>query len=234
LIVNGADLTIERDDTMGVFELVTHDLIYTTLFAEKPLSDETKQMIKDEQDQTRWEKGRLKSVAERKGQSFTLNHLKMSPLRKEFKATPDQTQLAELEQYFGHPLPDSLKEIFIHYNGCRPGLNYFADNEDSSLRHFYFLNDERETISNIWWAISTYSEFLAPETLPFAEDRYGGVFFLKWVDGAAQVWLFQCGDQPFEYDYDNEEENNEEMPVAYRCIANSLDELLEALYAISN
>lgn len=233
LMVKGADLTLERDDKMSALELASDDLIYRTIFAKEPLDDETKQMIKDMNDHTRWEKGRLKSLADRKGQPFALSQLKMYPTDEHFKPAPSDAQLAELEQHFGHPLPFYLKEILIHYNGCHPTLDYFDENLNISIDYFYFVDEHRDADGSIWNIINNYADDLGPETLPFAEDDFGGIFFLKWVKGKAQVWLFQYGDDAYN-DYDEESEDEDETPTSYTFIKNSFEELLEAMYAISN
>ncbi|MBA2651598.1 MAG: SMI1/KNR4 family protein [Tatlockia sp.] len=233
LMRSGAYLGLELDDNRGVLELASDKIIYKTLDCGIPLPDDVKRKLldPDDEDEEKWEKGRLKTLADRKGQPFALSQLKMHPLGKDFRPASTEAQLEELANHFGHPLPQSLKEIFIHYNGCRPLLDYYADDEDSSIYYFYYLDENRDSVGNIWCAIKAHAEYLNSDTLPIAEDSYGGVFFLKWVEGNAQVWLFQYGDQPFAYE-DNEEEDENKMPYAFRLIKTSLDEWLEALYAV--
>lgn len=184
---------------------------------------EQKPIILHTEDEERWEKGRLKTLAARKGQPFNLSQLKMQPMDMDFASAPTAEQFTELAHHFGHSLPASFKEIFTHYNGGRPMLNYYGDDEDSSISHFYTIDEERSSAGNIWWAISTFSKYLGKETLPFAQDDYGGIYYLKWVRKTAQVWLYQYGDQPFDYE--------EETPTTCNFISDSLDTWLESLYA---
>ncbi|KTD18480.1 ankyrin repeat domain-containing protein [Legionella jordanis] len=231
LIISGADISLERSDGWDALCLSKGGLVYKTLEYGKPFTPEQKKkmMEDDDEDEERFEKGRLRALADRKGQPFALNQLKMHPMDGVFKPAPTASQFAELEQHFGHPLPASLKEILTHYNGCFPLLNYYGDDEYSSISFFYGLDENRDSPANIWWSIDSFSKYLGRETLPFAEDRYGGVYYLKWVKGKAQVWLFQYGDQPFDH-----EDDNYTMPTAYNLISESLDALLESLYAVQD
>lgn len=231
LMVNGADLSLRTNDRYGVFSLVTDDIIYKTLHYGKPFTEEQKRNIlnSDDEDEERFEKGRLKTLAERNGQKFVLSQLKIS----EFSAAADKEQLAMLEKHCRYQLPHLLTEIFTYYNGGEPELGYFGEEGIYTLHYFYVLNEHTDYFANVWYVIKTFSDYLGLYDLPFAEDHYGGIYYLKWFEGKEQVWLFQYGDQPFSSD-DNNEKDAEKMPYTHSQIADSLEQFLEGLYEVKD
>ncbi|MFJ1268212.1 SMI1/KNR4 family protein [Legionella lytica] len=110
--------------------------------------------------------------------SFNLNALKLEQI-----AVPaNKAQIIELENYFDHPLPFNLKEIFKNYNG--------ANLKSHQLNHFYIVGKDKKNSLNIWCAINKYGEQLGPETLPFAEHDAHSIYFLKWEQEQAKVCLW--------------------------------------------
>jgi hypothetical protein len=229
LMVSGADLSLRTNDRHGVFSLVKDDFIYKTLDYGKPFNEEQKRKLSEpeEEDEERFEKGRLKTLAERKGQQFSLTQLKIS----ESSPAASKEQLTALEKHFGHPLPHLLREIFTYYNGGEPELRYFGEEGKRTLHYFYVLNEHKDYFANVWYVIRAFSNYLGLHSLPFAEDNYGGIYYLKWSEGKEQVWLFQYGDQPFASE-DSDEMDEEKMPYTHSQITNSLNQFLEGLYEI--
>ncbi len=131
--------------------------------------------------------------------SFSLNELKLE------QAVPpaNKAQLIELENYFDHPLPFTLKEIFRNYNG--------ASLKQYQMNHFYVVGKDKRNTLNIWFAINRYKDLLGPETLPFAEHDTHSIYFLKWENGQTNVYLWN--------------ELNQESTF----ISNSFDKFLEHL-----
>ncbi|CAM2932185.1 SMI1/KNR4 family protein [Legionella worsleiensis] len=154
---------------------------------------------------------------------FDFNKLEMTPIySKDFRPGTSDEQIIELEKHCGHPLPENYKYILKNYNGSRPNFKYFdvIDEKDGipleyELGDFYIVDENRNKPSNIWWVIQNFSEYLGPNTLPFADDGIDQVYYMKWVNNIPQVWhlVYQDLDEPETY-----------------CVSNSFDELLEALY----
>lgn len=231
LLVNKADLSIELNDGRDVFDLVKDPLIYKILDYGKPYSLEQKKMyfklVEEEAlEEETWDKFREKTVTARRNKPFDVSDLHM----RNFLPPPNKSELDELEAHFGHPIPLKLKEIFIKYNGGEPKLAFFGEHGEGTLNYFYFLNEDRDNNCNIWKKINIFSAYLGSETLPFAEDNYGGIYYLKWNEAQAQVWLFQYGDQLF-LDLDNYDiDLINDMPIDSTFISNSIDIFLEELY----
>lgn len=237
LLASGADKNLETPDGYGVFDPRPMDsLVIQTLDYGKPFTEEEKHFLMnkgkmEDEDEARREQGRLKTLAARKTQPFTLGDLKIIPKSFQFKLAPSGEELNELEKHYGHTLPPILVELFTKYNGGIPMLRYYGDDEHSSIRGFYTVDDLRDSPGNIWWAIKNYSDYLGLHTLPFAQDSYGGVIYLKWIDDRAQVWLFQYGDQPFAEE-DDQSSEEDEIGFTCNCIFNSIEEFLEDLYEV--
>lgn len=233
LLVHGADLSLKRHDGWSVFELSSDSLIYRTLGYKKPFSPEEKQELWEQDnkscdDDERWDIGRENALTARQGQPFKLSHLKLRPTRTHFKPTPNEFQFIELENYFGAPLPHILVELFTHYNGSEPELDHFGDEGEGTIGFFYTLDEHIDSTNNIWRAIKIFAKDLGPQTLPFAEDYHGDIYFLKRIENKTQVWFYQYSDNG--YDYDEEDYKEGSIPSCSTCIFDSLDELLEALY----
>ncbi len=115
--------------------------------------------------------------------SFNLNELKL-----EHSAVPaNKAQIIELENYFDHPLPFNLKEIFRNYNG--------ASLKQYDMNHFYIVGKDKKNPLNIWFTINKCSEHLGLETLPFAENETHSIYFLKWEQEQAKVYLWSEASQ---------------------------------------
>lgn len=221
-LVNGADSSLSRNDGGGIYELATGELVYETIDNGKPFTDEEKNSLlhRENEDYGRWDRWRSKAIEARNGQPFNISQLNIS----NFNPPPTESQLVELEQHFGHPLPPLLKEIFNHYNGGRPELDHCGVDGRWTIGDFFSLDENRTSAGNIWWVINNFSEHFGPETLPIAYSYHNDIYFLKWVDGIAQVWIFGYNDAEFDFD----DEENDGTPSV--CIYESLDEFMEALY----
>jgi hypothetical protein len=111
-------------------------------------------------------------------QPFNLNELKL-----EHAAVPaNKAQLIELEIYFDHPIPVNLKEIFRNYNG--------ASLKQYNMNYFYIVGKDKKNTLNIWFIINKYSKYIGAEALPFAEDDTHSIYFLKWEQEQAKVYLW--------------------------------------------
>jgi hypothetical protein len=139
-----------------------------------------------------------------------------------FKPVATENQITELEQYCGHILPENYKSILRNFNGGAPDATYFdaIDKEthvplEWKLSDFYFLDENKDTPSNIWWVIEQFQGVMGPNTLPFADDGMHQIFYLKWVNSVPQVWFLAYLDI--------------EEPETY-FLKDSFDELLGALY----
>lgn len=142
-----------------------------------------------------------------------------------FKSGATEEQIMDLEKHCGHPLPESYKFLLKNYNGSRPKAKYFdvIDEEDGipleyELGDFYIVDENRNIPSNIWWVIQNYSEYIGPDTLPFADDGINQIYYMKWINNVPQVWflIYLDVDEPEIY-----------------CVSNSFDELLGALYNVN-
>jgi hypothetical protein len=153
---------------------------------------------------------------------FDLDSLKMTPYwGDEFYPSATDEQIAELEQLCGHPLLPLHKEILKKYNGGGPEANCFnmiSSENGISLQwpfaYFYPLCEDRNKTTNLLNLVRQYRRFIGPDTLPFAESDYQEFYFFKWVDGEAQIWLFQFQEQDPES----------------RFVTNSFEKLLGNLY----
>ena len=224
LLKCGADTSLLRDDGCDVYGLVTDQLIYATLISGAPLnSDEISS--NNVNDGKYFKEARLKSLSARRGNEFDISDLEFD----DHYPMPDENQIDAVESHFGHPLPALLKSIYQKYNGGHPGLNRYGEYGEHIISHFYSVQENQESPSSIWWAINSFSSYLGAETLPFAEDNICGVFYLKWVDGLAQVWLFRCGEEALdEEDYYVDEDDT---PISLSYVCDSLDVFLDGLYA---
>lgn len=136
LLVSGADIELRCHDGRGVYEFVQDDLIYKTIDYGKPFTEDEKKRILHREDPERWDRWRSNTLAARNGQPFALSQLKM----RDFSPAATEAQLTELEQHFGHPLPEILKEIFAHYNGGKLELSHFGEEGEGTVSHFYTLD----------------------------------------------------------------------------------------------
>ncbi|MDF1758655.1 MAG: SMI1/KNR4 family protein [Legionellaceae bacterium] len=154
---------------------------------------------------------------------FDFNKLKMKPTySKNFEPAATDAQIAELEEYCGHTLPENYKTILKKYNGGRPEARYFNvkmpydDVEgECEIAHFYTLDINKEMPESIWWLIKNYSEVIGPSSIPFVDDGVEQFYYMKWVNGIPQVWFLEHLDIPGYETY---------------MVLNSFDELLNSLY----
>lgn len=135
--------------------------------------------------------------------SFNLNELKLE----QSAAPANKAQIIELENYFDHPIPFNLKEIFRNYNGASLARH--------QMSHFYIVGKDKKNTLNIWFIINKYGEQLGAETLPFAEQNAHSIYFLKWEHEQAKVYSFTLTDTNHEIIH----------------IADSFDKFLERLLA---
>lgn len=228
LLLNGADSSITRDDGWDCLLLATDSLVFDTIENGAPFTEEVKKWLlrKEPMDYGCWDRWRAKALESRKGQPFTVNQLKFTLIQ----PPPSQSEIEKVQNHFGHPLPPMLLEIFNHYNGGTPELDHCGTNGCWNISYFYSLDEKTKSPSNIWWAINTFSDDLGPNTLPFAETYDNDIYFLKWVNGKAQVWLLGYQESEYGHDYDDDDDNDETV-TASECIFDSLDMFLEALYA---
>lgn len=102
-------------------------------------------------------------------------------------------------------------------------LVHIAYNEDIGiplgyeLHNFFIVDECTDRPLNIWWVIEKYSELMGPNTLPFADDGYNRIYYIKWENNEPQVWVLVF--------------LSEEEPDTYRLL-NSFDKLLEALFYV--
>lgn len=234
-MVNGADLSLRCNDGRGVYFLSTDTLINRTLDYGKPFTTEQKKKlleIESEDDENRFEKGRLKTLAARKGRPFALSQLQFNSIEK----PASNEEIQELQDYIGHPLPEIYKEICRNFNGGRPKLNYYADSDLATIGFFITVTSRKNTINSVWSEIEHNVASLGfdPDILPIAYDSFNQSFFyLKWVNGKAQVWRFLYGDMAIEF-REEDEENYEKHGYVHIFINESLEGFLESLYAIED
>jgi hypothetical protein len=155
---------------------------------------------------------------------FDFSKIRMIPRNTTgFKIAATDDQIIELEQHCGHTLPNNYKTILKLFNGGTPEAKYFNVIDPSTdlpgeweLNRFYYLDNNKEMPSNIWWIIERYSQFIGPGTLPFACDDSQQIYYIKWVNDEPQVWFLAYLD----------------IEGTETCfLMNSFDELLEDLYA---
>lgn len=234
LLASHADMDLFNQNGDGVYSLVLDKLIYITLLNGEPLSEKSKNKYYAEQAapsaEERCEQARLNMLEARKATPFSIEQLKI--YNKKTAAT--EKQINELEKYFGHPIPSALKEIYQHFNGGWPKQNKFGryDTHDS-IRYFYLLNDDKENVNNVWNVIDDLSSLLGPDTIPFAEHSYSSVYYLKWENNQARVYVLIYGDFALEHlDEDELDEfiNKKQMPHIIEKTCDSLDEFLAGLY----
>jgi len=139
-----------------------------------------------------------------------------------YKPEVTNMEITELEKHCGHSLPQNYKFILKHYHGGIPEAQAFdaMDGEMDipvgfELHNFYIVNEHKNRPLNIWWVIENYSALMGPSTLPFADDGYSRVYYMKWVNDIPQVWVLLL---------------SEEGPETFQLF-NSFDELLGALYS---
>ncbi len=133
-----------------------------------------------------------------------------------FKPTATEEELNELEQFYGHPLPEVYKEIMRKYNTFESKYYCFdIYDEKFYLGAFLSLGDNKDNTQNIWWVINHFYQYTGPGTLPFALDATNEIYFFKWVNDHTEIWLLRT----------DELETPEDCPVT-----DSLDELLNRLY----
>ncbi|KTC84358.1 SMI1/KNR4 family protein [Legionella drozanskii] len=154
---------------------------------------------------------------------FDFSKIGMKPTySSNFEPPATEDQIAELERYCGHSLPENYKIILRNYNAGSPEAKYFdAIDEETGvllewkLHNFYILDDDKEIPANIWWVIENYQDIMGPNTIPFADDGLQQIYYMKWVNNVPQVWFLTYLDL--------------EEPETHFVI-NSFDELLDALY----
>lgn len=139
-----------------------------------------------------------------------------------YKPEVTDTQISKLEKHFGHALPANYLFYLKNYHGgISEAINFGAYNEDIGLplgyelRNFFIVDELTDRPLNIWWNIEEYSEFMGSDTLPFADDGDNRIFYLKWENNIAQVWVLVF--------------LSEEGPDTY-FLLNSFDELLGSLF----
>jgi hypothetical protein len=154
---------------------------------------------------------------------FDFNKIKMRPRSsKGYKPAATDEQIAELEKYCGHALPENLKIILRRFNNSSPSATYFDVLDEGGsfpyryeLSSFYYLDENKNLSNNIWWQIKHYGKFMGPDSLPFADDGVQQIYYLKWLNSIPQVWYLTYLDL-------------EEPECTF--VMNSLDELLDSLY----
>jgi hypothetical protein len=152
---------------------------------------------------------------------FDFGKIGMIPLDDDFKQAPTEEQIAELEKYWGHALPENYKFILNHFNGGSPEANYFEVIDpcagiagEWNIGKFFTLDGNKEFPSNIWWKLKNYAELMGDNALPFADDGIQQIYYLKWINNSPQVWYLAYLDL--------------DEPETF-FLMNSFDELLGAL-----
>jgi hypothetical protein len=153
---------------------------------------------------------------------FDFGKIGMIPLDDDFKQAPTEEQIAELEKYWGHTLPENYKIILKNYHGGIPEAKDFdaVDEETGAslgyeLHNFFSVDEHKERPLNIWWVIKNYATLIGTGTLPFADDGYNRIYYMKWDKNVHQIWVLKF--------------MSEDEPETY-LLMNSFDELLGALY----
>lgn len=224
LLMNEADPTLTRKDGWDVEMMVVDEVIFQTLNQGAPLSEEDKAYYRNRVNEEELaEEAREKTLKERAGKPFDLSQLKFDDI--EEAASKDL--IIEIGQYYKHPLPKLLLEIYRKYNGGQPSVNVYDSDGEYRIHYFYALSDNGDlSWNNVWNSIENNSDYLGPDTLPIAVDIYGSIIYLKWCNGKSEVWLFQYGDQILDEDDDDEDV----MPTAFFKLSDSLGAFLESLY----
>ena len=174
----------------------------------------------------RYDRARLKMLEKRKKEPFSLNQLQFH--RMDPPASEEEIEI--LQNYVGHPLPELYKEICRNFNGGLPKLRFFedVDGEVDEIGFFFRVANKSEKDSHIWGVIENFSDELAKDCLPFARDRGGSIFYLKWVNDKVQVWRLFYGELAYEFsDY-----NGERCLYYHLLINESFDAFLESLYEV--
>ncbi len=137
LIIYKPNFYRKTDEGFSVNTFVQDDLIQHTLHLCKPLTHEEKVAFleamsinwsEDKEDEERFERGRLKMLADKKGQPFNLSQLQFSCMN----PPASEEEIEALQDYIGHPLPELYKEICRHFNGGNPKLCYYDDEDGGS------------------------------------------------------------------------------------------------------
>lgn len=221
----GADMAITCADGRGVFELASNQDIYSLLRDMDILRNGMLHPPKKTAHQF-FSKTPLNgkiNYGEVKGAGmFDFSKINIQPRFSKYKPAATEDQIAEIEKYCSHKLPDNYKKILKNYNGSIPGATYFdaIDNEtgihlERELAIFYCLDENKESSENIWYAITKYSRFIGPNTLPFADDGNRQIYYIKWENDIPQVWYLSYLDL--------------DEPETY-LVNDSFDDLLESLY----
>ncbi len=133
-----------------------------------------------------------------------------------FKPTATEEELNELEQFYGHPLPEIYKEIMRKYNTFFSKYDCFdVYDQPFYLNYFFSLGSNKDDPQNIWWRIQSLSRYTGPGTLPFATDESNEIYFFKWIEDHSEIWILRS----------DELETPEDCPII-----ESLEELLSRLY----
>jgi hypothetical protein len=139
-----------------------------------------------------------------------------------YKLGVTEIQIKELENHYGHELPEHYKCILKNYHGGMPEAKDFgATDEDTGvplgyeLHNFFIVDEHTDRPLNIFWAIKNYSNLIGPGTLPFADDGYNRIYYMRWDKNAHQVWALKFMSE-------------DELETYF--LMNSFDELLGALY----
>ncbi|MBA2710759.1 MAG: ankyrin repeat domain-containing protein [Tatlockia sp.] len=224
----------KTDEGLTINSFADDNLILKTLQVCRPLTSEEKEAFlvaintSWSEDEERYERGRLKMLADRNGQPFKLSQLGF----KDIEPPASEEEIEALHGFIGHPLPELYKNICRYFNGGDPKLCDY-DNEDggwntNNIGCFFQVNNDRTKSNNIWNKIENFSSILAKDVLPFAGDHYGlSIFYLKWEAGNIQVWRLLYGDLAAEIDEDEFEEHG----YVHVLINESFDAFLESLYA---
>ena len=160
----------------------------------------------DNNNETRYERGRLQMLEEKKKHPFSLSQLQFDRI----KPPAAEEEIEKLQDYVGHPLPELYKEICRYFHGGMPQLDCFEDVDGALVKmgYFYSVVNAKEKGYNIWKVIKNFRSELGTDCLPFAGDSLGlSTFYLKWVNDKVQVWRLLYGELAGEYlGYDDDEE----------------------------
>ncbi|WP_160158642.1 ankyrin repeat domain-containing protein [Legionella maceachernii] len=231
----------KTDEGDTVYSLARNDLIYHTLDVGKPLTPQEKEDFfkainaPRDDDEERYERGRLKMLEERKKHPFSLDQLQFQ----RFDPPATEEEIDALQDYIGHPLPKLYKEICRRFNGGQPKINYFndIDGDVDQIGYFEQVTKKGEEGYTIWDVMKNFSAALKKDELPFASDSLTqSIFYLKWVGENVQVWRLFYGALAYAvdpYDDDDDEDDDNYKPKYVHVLINeSFEAFLETLYAV--
>ncbi|SUO99543.1 Ankyrin repeat [Legionella maceachernii] len=230
----------KTDEGDTVYSLAWDRLIRKTLQMGKPLTPQEKDDFfkainaPRDDDEERYERGRLKMLEERKKHPFSLDQLQF----RYFKSPATEEEIDALQDYIGHPLPKLYKEICRRFNGGKPKINYFndIDGDVDQIGYFEQVTKKGEEGYTIWNVMKNFSAALKRDELPFASDSLTqSIFYLKWVGENVQVWRLFYGALAYAvdpYDDDDEDDDNYKPKYVHVLINESFEAFLETLYAV--